>query len=257
LLDEATLGCDVMFDRRGAALLLQFKLGEMLQRFRRPDPTTPPPVLNKPFWRFSIDTAEQDGQYDLLLKAEQDGGEVYYTAPRFTGWDEYAGAFEDRKVLERSLLIRPAEIDNKLAANGQPDGRHRIIYDWSSVYVCSTPIRIEEVKPSDLADQVRRHIMSRHERVDDALKRILESFRRSREIREPADTEEEVDVELPLAEVPSGRMTLSAERLAAERQRRLEAFRDKAKSEADAFFATVGVEAWAAGSQLIAVTAEG
>ena len=61
LLHEAVLGFDVKFDRPGAALLLQFKLGEALQRFRRDDISKPPPPLGKPFWRFSIDTAEQEG----------------------------------------------------------------------------------------------------------------------------------------------------------------------------------------------------
>jgi hypothetical protein len=45
LLHEAVLGFDVKFDRPGAALLLQFKLGEALQRFRRDDTSKPPPPI--------------------------------------------------------------------------------------------------------------------------------------------------------------------------------------------------------------------
>ena len=52
LLHEAKLGFDVAFDRPGTALLLQFKLGEALQRFRRDDTSKPAPSLTKPFWRF-------------------------------------------------------------------------------------------------------------------------------------------------------------------------------------------------------------
>jgi hypothetical protein len=94
----------VAFDRPGAPLLLQFKLGEALQRLRRQDPSKPPPVLGRPFWRFNVDTAEPNGQFDLLLKAEQAGAEVYYVAPRFTTWDDYVLAYESDKVLDRSLL---------------------------------------------------------------------------------------------------------------------------------------------------------
>lgn len=146
----------------------------------------PPPVLEKPFWRFNVDTAEADAQYDLLLKAEQDGAEVYYAAPRFTSWDGYAGAFEEDAVLDRSLLIKPSEIDSKLAAAGEPDGWHRIVYDRSRVYVCSTPMALEEVRPVALADQVRGRILARGQRLDHALKQALESFGRRREIRMPS-----------------------------------------------------------------------
>jgi hypothetical protein len=54
LLHEAKLGFDVAFDRPGGALLLQFKLGEALQRYRRADTSTPALALSKPFWRFNV-----------------------------------------------------------------------------------------------------------------------------------------------------------------------------------------------------------
>src|SRR5687767_3961645 len=61
LIQEAKFGFDVHYDRPGAPLLLQFKLGEALQRFRRTDKTKLAPSVQKPFWRFSVDTAEADG----------------------------------------------------------------------------------------------------------------------------------------------------------------------------------------------------
>jgi hypothetical protein len=86
LLQEAKLGFDVAFNRPGAALLLQFKLGKVVQHFRRTDCSKPAPALEKPFWRFDLNTAETDGQYDLLINSEQAGAEVYYVAPRFSYW---------------------------------------------------------------------------------------------------------------------------------------------------------------------------
>src|SRR5262249_10215203 len=154
----AVLGFDVKFDRPGAALLLQFKLGEALQRFRRDDLSKPPPLLGKPFWRFSIDTAEQEGQYDLLLKAEQAQAEVYYVAPRFTTWDTYVSEFQCERVLYKSLLLRPSEIEEKLGDQGVADGPHRIVYDQSNVIVCSAPIPLNEQSAEDMAITIRQKI---------------------------------------------------------------------------------------------------
>jgi hypothetical protein len=47
LLHEAELGFDVGFDRPGAPLLLQFKLGQAMKRFV----PGPGPHLNRPYWR--------------------------------------------------------------------------------------------------------------------------------------------------------------------------------------------------------------
>ena len=58
LLDEGTLGFDAAFrfDRPGHFLVLQFKLGEELQRFRRTYPAQAvPALLARPFWRFRVD----------------------------------------------------------------------------------------------------------------------------------------------------------------------------------------------------------
>jgi hypothetical protein len=73
----------------------------------------------------------------LLLKAEQAGHEVFYVAPRFTSWDGYVLAYERDKVLERSLLLSPSQIDAQLTAAGEPDGPHRILYDERTSFVCS------------------------------------------------------------------------------------------------------------------------
>jgi hypothetical protein len=83
LLHEAELGFDVGFNKPGAVLLLQFKLGQSVQRFVRRAPTDLVPILDRPFWRFKVNTAEPEGQYETLLKAEQDGADAYYVAPKF------------------------------------------------------------------------------------------------------------------------------------------------------------------------------
>lgn len=165
--------------------MIQFKLGQELKQFRRSDMSKPAPKLDKPFWRFDVDTAEEDGQYDLLLKAERAGAEAHYVGPRFAHWDRYAAAFQSNEVLDNSLLIRPSEIDGKLRAPVEES----VIYE---------------------------------ERL--------------------------------LAVMPTEQIGRSPQQMARERIQRLENLRPRAKTEDDATFAAVGIETWAVGSQLIAVT---
>lgn len=259
LIDEGSLGFDVGFERLGVPILLQFKLGQALQRFVRSDPTVPPPVLDKPFWRFQIDTAEVSGQYDLLRKAEHSGAEVYYVAPRFSDWSEYAQAFEHGNVLGQSLLISPSEIDNKLMMNGIPDGPHRIVYDTSRVYVCSKPIQAKEAELSIDAQSLRSKIIKNKRTMESALKELLRSFNSHRDIRTYAHEDEKQ--EMHHDEYVAWRsfsekreLPLNPQQIALARKIRLANFREKSKSEADAVFATLGVESWSFGSQLVAVT---
>lgn len=103
LIHEAKLGFDVAFERPGTPLLLQFKLGQAMQRFV----PAPRPNLSKPYWRFHLDTAEPDGQFDLLLKAEQDGADVFYVALNFTtGKDIFAFSRPKRSYKHRASSDR-------------------------------------------------------------------------------------------------------------------------------------------------------
>jgi hypothetical protein len=114
LIHEASIGCDVAFRKAGALLFLQFKLGQQLARYRREYPGQAIPAIGRPFWRFAIDTLEVDGQFDLLRKAERGGAEVYYVAPKFAGWDEYATLYQSEEVLTNSLIVAPST--DRLAA---------------------------------------------------------------------------------------------------------------------------------------------
>lgn len=250
LLNEKKLGFDVKIDKPGAAILLQFKLGEVLQRFRRTNLSVPAPKLRKPFWRFSVDTAEPNGQYDLLLKAEKAGAEVYYVAPRFTAWDRYASLFQRGRVLQRSILLPPSRIDSKLKAKGEPDGWHRVVYDRSRIHVLSEPQEVEATTPEALAYAIRARIEQREQGLGEVLRHVYGSLESRREIRRD-EGEEAPDAE------SAPELASSPSRLASDRRGRLERFRGIAEREEDAVFAALGVEAWAAGSQLIAATLEG
>jgi hypothetical protein len=251
LIQEASLGCDVAFDRPGKALLLQFKLGEVLGLFVRTDKSKPRPPLAKQFWRFKIDTAEQDGQFDVLLKSELGGAEVYYVARRFTGWDSYISAFEREQVLDRSLIIKPSEVEDKLAADGEPDGLHRVAYDENQVFVCSQPIRLQEQPAELLAEAIRDGVEEHPVNIAYALKDVYSSLAQRRDIRMRSADNEKSLVRLPAA---APELAPSATQIAQNRIARLDAFRARFASEEVAIFAALGLETWARGTQLIAVT---
>jgi hypothetical protein len=158
LLQEKKIGIDVGFNRTGFPLLLQFKLGQSLGRFVRSDLTYPAPPLVKPFYRFSVDTAEPDGQFETLLKAETDGAEVYYVAPRFVDWTHYVRLYEEEGVLDNSVMVTPVDIRGVLVAKGWPDGPHRIVYDRTSVHLCSEPTPIREVRPNSVREAIVRRV---------------------------------------------------------------------------------------------------
>lgn len=179
LLQEKQCGFDVAFQRRGIPLLLQFKLGQSLERFVRADKTKPAPKIDRPFFRFSVNTAEPDGQFETLLKAEIDGAEVYYLAPRFADWPYYVQFFESEEVLQNSVLVTPSSIRAALVSENEPDGLHRVIYDRNNTHVCSTPSRIEEVRPQFLGSKLR----SRFEHEDLALEQAISKVYRGLEDR--------------------------------------------------------------------------
>lgn len=152
LLHEAELGFDVAFSGPGTVVVLQFKLGVELSRFRPSPPTQAIPLLERPFWRFPVDLNAP--QIQRLVEFENARAEVYYVAPRFSSWAAYDRAFQDQVVLEKSLLVTPAEIARGAQAQSGPTSVHRILYDRSRRYVCSEPTPIEEHKPRDLVERI-------------------------------------------------------------------------------------------------------
>src|SRR5438874_119031 len=96
LLHEASLGFDVSFNSSGTVVLLQFKLGSELKRFHRAPPSQPIPLLERPFWRFTVDASEP--QFQRLAEYEQANAEVYYVAPRFSHWAAYDLAFQNGEI---------------------------------------------------------------------------------------------------------------------------------------------------------------
>lgn len=248
LIQENDLGFDVAFDRPGAALMLQFKLGQSLTRFHRTDKSAPAPLLDRPFWRFSIDTAEPDGQFETLLKAEHAGAEVYYAAPRFSDWPHYANVFERKEVLDNSLLVRPSEIRAALDAQGATDGVHRIIYDRYRVHVCSKPRRISEADGNDAVAKIASIVREREEPAGALIARIFNGLADRSMVQRATSIDTSEDAFMPSGDL-GGRASTEYARL--QRARRLADLTKRARTPEHAMAAAVGIELWTLGIQLI------
>jgi hypothetical protein len=242
LIHEASIGCDVAFQKPGALLLLQFKLGQQLSRYRREYPGQLIPFLSRPFWRFAIDTLEVDGQFDLLRKAERSSAEVYYVAPKFAQWDEYATYYQSGQVLTNSLMVAPSQIDDALSTQGAPDGPHSVLYDQSVVHVRSDPVGVEPLDARLLAGIVAEKVRTRSERTSEILARVFHELETTRSVREPDHG----------PTLQTRRQIIR--RLAIARQRRFQQILSRARSTDDAHFAALGMESWALGAQLVVVT---
>ncbi|MGN6210535.1 hypothetical protein [Asticcacaulis sp.] len=154
LRDEKKLAFDVGFKDKGVIVLLQFKLGHELQRFRAGKAMPTKPELQRPFWRFPIDTSGT--QFKILERHEKGGARVLYAAPRFKTWREYDTAFQTGKILEKSLMIKPSEIVAKLKVSDPKSvaGPHRVVYDDVASFVCSEPVPIKGLSPEAVVNDI-------------------------------------------------------------------------------------------------------
>jgi len=221
LLHEKDLGFDVGFKDRGRVVVLQFKLGDELERFRRTLPSQSIPTLDRPFWRFTIDTSGH--QFQRLTEFESGGADTYYVAPRFSDWKAYERAFQDGEVLNMSLLLRPSEIASEIAAQGGSPGTHRIVYDCGVSYVCSEPTKLREDHPKEIAFAIATQIRQSKATLESHVRRL---FKRER------------------AEGGPGALDRSRQDLIFSRSR----------SQTDGMAAILGLEAWSQGAQLLLVT---
>ena len=252
LLQEKQVGFDAAFDKAGVPLLLQFKLGQSLSRFVRRDTSLPAPYLARPFFRFTLDTAEADGQFETLLKAEADGAEVYYVAPRFSDWPHYVQFYEEEGVLENSVLVRPGQVRAALDAKGAPDGRHRVVYDGVRVHVCSKPVPIEEVRPRLLAERVAIRVRKEKGTLGERIARLYAGLEDRAPIRrQRPDPTPQGDPSTDYLEVAELDRRQPAALTRRQRLSRLTQLRERSRSQEDAVTAALGLELWGLGIQLL------
>lgn len=155
LIHENEVGFDVSFSAPGTMVMLQFKLGHQLGRFVRKPATQTPPDVARPFWRFEVNVDHQ--QFIRLRSWETLGAEVYYVAPRFSDWLSYERHFLGGAILDHSLLITPQDIHS--GAGGSP-GKHRIVYDRMSGFVCSEASQTPKRRIGDVVQKIRERSVS-------------------------------------------------------------------------------------------------
>ena len=222
LIHENEVGFDVSFSAPGTMVMLQFKLGHQLGRFVRKPATQTPPDVARPFWRFEVNVDHQ--QFIRLRSWETLGAEVYYVAPRFADWQAYERHFLRGTILEHSLLMTPDDIHN--GASGAP-GKHRIVYDRTSRFVCSEARQAPERPIRDVVEKIRERRESGPS-LGDVLSRMKEQATDAPRRRPTRAT-------LTVREEASGRL------------------RARARSAIEGEAAVFAAEAWAEGVQVMFV----
>ena len=130
-------GYDVMLQRPGIPLFLQFKLSHCMVRrtalevIRR--------IFPPPFYRMHIRPKRLSNQHEMLINLEKKGHEVYYSTPAFHTNQEFNDAYLFRQVKARSLWMKPSNIGSL-----PDDKNHHVAFRLGSTpYLCSTPRPLE------------------------------------------------------------------------------------------------------------------
>lgn len=135
---QAGGGWDVMLNRPGIPLFLQFKLSHKMVH---PNSSAPDyGYFLPPFYRMYLRPSRHSDQHEMLLDLEAAGNEVYYCAPAFHEPWELNDAFLNHQVKERSIWVRPTWIgplpdDNEHHVSFQHPGQR---------YLCSKPHEFTE-----------------------------------------------------------------------------------------------------------------
>lgn len=139
LIEEGNLGYDVMLDREGVPLFLQFKLSHCMVRnsaweVRRR-------IITTPFYRMHLHARNESNQHQLLIDRENAGNAVFYAAPEFHEHAEFNNAYRAREVIARSSFWRPVDIGPL-----PDDAPHHVAFRRGEDHgwFCSKPQRIKK-----------------------------------------------------------------------------------------------------------------
>lgn len=134
---QAGGGYDVMLQRPGIPLFLQFKLSHCMVRSNAQE--VKDGIFLPPFYRMHVRPSRHSDQHEMLLDLEDAGNEVYYSAPAFHTPEEFNEAYLLHQVLARSLWIRPSQI------GPLPDDRdhHLAFVPGGTPHFCSKPRPLE------------------------------------------------------------------------------------------------------------------
>jgi hypothetical protein len=101
-------GYDVLLQRPGSPVFLQFKLVEQMVRGNANEAKRGHFI--PPFYRMHLRSRAISDQHASLISLEQGGNDVFYVAPGFHTALDLNGAYASRQVWNRSFRIRPNQI---------------------------------------------------------------------------------------------------------------------------------------------------
>ena len=101
-------GYDVMLQRPGLPLFLQFKLSDCMVRNTAAEAKMG--YYTTPYYRMHIRASRHSAQQEMLLDLENSGNEVYYSAPAFHTPEELNHVYLNHMVRDKSLWLRPSII---------------------------------------------------------------------------------------------------------------------------------------------------
>ncbi len=133
-------GYDLMLQRPGLPLFLQFKLADCMVRANAQEIRDG--HFTAPFFRMHLRPSRHSDQHEMLLDLENAGNEVYYCAPAFQHPEDLNDAYLNHQVRERSIWLRPLDI------GALPDDEdHHVAFTVPGVHrFCSKNSRIIESK---------------------------------------------------------------------------------------------------------------
>src|SRR6267142_932153 len=108
LIEEGQVGFDVLLERNGIPVFLQFKLAHVM--VRRTAFEVRDGFFDPPFYRMHLRCREEMNQHSLLIALESAGNEVFYAAPSFHLREQLDEAYRLRQVWQRSFQIKPSDI---------------------------------------------------------------------------------------------------------------------------------------------------
>jgi len=154
-------GYDVMLQRPGLPLFLQFKLSHYMVRNTAQE--VKDGLFVAPFYRMPIRPARHSKQHEMLLELENVGNDVYYAAAAFHTPEELNDAYLKHQVRSQSLLIRPSVVGPL-----PDDDPHHIAFQMPGFhYFCSKPRPLDT--KGDFEEFTRRVEVSYRQRAETAL----------------------------------------------------------------------------------------
>ena len=164
-------GYDVMLDRPGKPIFIQFKLSRLIRGHRAVE------FRNRefygPFYRMMVRSRARSRQHDMLIDLEtQNNGGVYYYAPSFHAIGQLNPYYRQRQVEARSRRVRPSEL------RVPDDGREHWL-SFQQPRGGPLALHSEESSPVELDDRPTQAVLEEqlvhlppHVMFGDALKKI-------------------------------------------------------------------------------------